>query len=92
MVAVPLIYGVCSPWVKFHMCLVKVLVVGTHACVLVVRAGSFLSDCAVLHLIVCLVCVQAWLGMALGSLYGNGQIYVCVLLRFSYGASGIGFF
>ena len=44
MVAVPLIYGVGSPWVKFHMCLVKVLVVGTHACVLVNGAGSFLSD------------------------------------------------
>ena len=44
MVAVPLIYGVCSPWVRFHMCFVKVLVVWTHACVLVNGAGSFLSD------------------------------------------------
>ena len=30
------------------------------------------------------------LGMALGSLSTNGQIYVCVLLRFSYRKSGIG--
>lgn len=29
------------------------------------------------------------LGIALGSLSANGQIYVCVLLRFSYGASSI---
>ena len=88
MVAVPLIYGVCSPWVRFHMCFVKVLVVGTHACVLVNGAGSFLlMGNATSSSVFC--CVYG-LGMALGSLSTNGQIYVCVLLRFSYRKSGIG--
>lgn len=56
---------VCSPWVKFHMCLVKVLVVGTCLC-----SGEwswiFSFWCAVAHLVVCFgVCTGlVWLWAA----------------------------